>query len=218
MNLLGIIPARGGSKGIPRKNMADLCGRPLVDYTISTCLRSGVFSRLVVSTDDPEIADAARSAGAEVPFMRPESLAGDTVSPQEAVQFTLGRLREEGYEPEGLAVLFPTHPFRCVSVLRFLSGKLRDHHVVKTVVGILPGPITFLHESKTGELEPLMEAPGTPCHAPAGNFYGVNFGEVQHEYYLHELTDPVERIDIDTPADLDVAREVVARGLYDFDA
>lgn len=218
MNLLGVIPARGGSKGIPHKNIVDLCGRSLIAYTIETCLRSGVFSRLVVSTDDPDIAEAARAAGAEVPFMRPGSLAGDAISPQEAVQFTVERLREGGCEPEGLAVLFPTHPFRSVSMLRLLVGKMDDHHVVKTVVGIRPDPMTFLCENETGALEPLLNATGGACYAPVGNFFGVGFGKTRHEYFLHPLTDPVERIDIDTPADLDVAREIIARGLYDFDA
>jgi CMP-N-acetylneuraminic acid synthetase len=233
MNTLCVIPARGGSKGIPHKNIVDVCGRPLIDYTIASSLASGVFSRVVVSTDDPVIADVARGCGAEVPFLRPWALAGDTASPHLGVEYTLDRLKEEGYEPDGLVVLFPTHPFRTVSMVRFLAARMADHHIVKTVVRVHPGPMTYLSESGDGRLEPLLGGdecdPGTAAfQVPAGTFYGVNrrywdmaktpgvrLGE-SFRYYFHELGDSIECIDIDSPEDLEVAREVIGRGLYDF--
>lgn len=223
MNLLCVIPARGGSKGIPRKNIVDLCGRPLIDYTIATCLAAGVFTRIVVSTDDPEIAEVARASGAEAPFLRPRDLAGDAVSPQSAVEYTLERLKRDGYVPQGLAILFPTHLFRTVSMLRQLTGLMAAHHVVKTVIPIRPHPLLYLSENSGGSLEPLLAGDesllaANRYHAPAGTFFGVNMGPHRREYYLHELADPIERIDIDSPADLEEAREVIARGLYDFRA
>ena len=75
--ILGLIPARGGSKGVPGKNIRHLGGRPLIEYTIEAARLSNVVDRLVVSTDAEEIADVARSLGADVPFMRPSELAGD---------------------------------------------------------------------------------------------------------------------------------------------
>ena len=74
MTVLGVITARGGSKGIPRKNLKLLAGRPLIAYTVETAQISGAFDRLILSTDDQAIADAARPLGCEVPFMRPAEL------------------------------------------------------------------------------------------------------------------------------------------------
>jgi CMP-N-acetylneuraminic acid synthetase len=75
--VLAIIPARGGSKGIPRKNIRDLCGKPLIAYSIEAAIKSRLINRVIVSTDDEEIAEISKSFGAEVPFMRPVCLAED---------------------------------------------------------------------------------------------------------------------------------------------
>src|SRR5438094_524278 len=82
--ILGLIPARGGSKGVPGKNLAMLGGKPLIAWTIDAARKSGVLYRTIISTDDPAIAAAARNAGADVPFMRPAALAADA-SPTGAV-------------------------------------------------------------------------------------------------------------------------------------
>lgn len=236
MRLLCVIPARGGSKGIPRKNVADVCGRPLIAYTIASALEAGVFERVVVSTDDSEIAGAARSCGAEVPFLRPVQFATDVASPHLGVEYTVERLKQDaGYEAEGLVVLFPTHPFRTLGMVRSLAGLLPGHHTVKTVIPVYPGPLSYLAEERDGRLEPILTGDEqtlreTVHHVPAGTFYGVNFGHWRqthrfidrrnhsYRYYHHALTDPVEQIDIDTPGDLAVARAIISRGLYDFTA
>lgn len=222
MNLLGIIPARGGSKGIPGKNISDVCGRPLMDYTISVCLKSGVFSRLIVSTDSSRIAKIAQKCGAEAPFLRPKEFASDTASPQHAIEYTKKRLAAEGYEADALAVLFPTHPFRNVSMLRTLASKISDYHFIQTVLPIKVSKITYLIEQQ-GRLEPLLAQDETLIdqgvhHIPAGSFYGVNFQRYEKEYYFHQLTDPIEQIDIDTQEDLEVTRAIISNELYDFDA
>ena len=83
MRILGIIPARGGSKGIPRKNLADVCGRPLIAWSIASgkeLLAAQVLARCIVSTDDEEIAAVARAFGADVPFLRPSAAATDTAA------------------------------------------------------------------------------------------------------------------------------------------
>lgn len=108
-SVLGIIPARGGSKGIPRKNITSLNNRPLIDYTIDASLGSDRIDRTVVSTDDEEIADTAANAGADVPFMRPASLAEDDTPSEPVVTHTLNEL-SEGFE--ALVLLQPTSPLR----------------------------------------------------------------------------------------------------------
>src|SRR6185503_2468342 len=103
MRCLGLIGARGGSKGIPRKNLVDLAGNPLIYYTFSEALKSKALDRVVLTTDDPEIAEFAKSCGVEVPFMRPDHLATDTAVMSDAIQHALDWLREhEGYVPDAL--------------------------------------------------------------------------------------------------------------------
>lgn len=95
MNVIGVILARGGSKGIPKKNIKPLNGKPLIAYTIENALKSGVFNELVVSTDSEEIAEVARFYGAQIPFMRPEELAGDIIWSRDALQHAV--LESEKY-------------------------------------------------------------------------------------------------------------------------
>ena len=110
---LALIPARGGSKGLPRKNLRLLGGRPLITWTIEHALASRCVDRVVVSTDDPEIAEVAVANGAEAPFLRPASLATDTSPTIEAVRHALDWLHEEdGQTFDLLALLEPTSPLR----------------------------------------------------------------------------------------------------------
>ncbi len=106
-----IIPARGGSKRIPRKNIKLFHGQPIIAYSIQAGLAAGVFERVVVSTDDVEMAEVARSLGAEVPFMRPAELADDHAGTVEVIQHALADLAATGYEPEYACCLYATAPF-----------------------------------------------------------------------------------------------------------
>lgn len=119
MRILGVITARGGSKSIPRKNIKGLCGKPLIAYTIAAAKESGVFDRIILSTDDREIADVAKCYGCEVPFMRAAELAQDTTPHLPVMQHAVQWLREhEGYEPDYVAILQPTAPLRQAFHLR----------------------------------------------------------------------------------------------------
>ncbi len=110
---LAIVPARGGSKGVPRKNLYPLAGRPLIAHTILTARRATSLERLIVSTDDAEIADVARAYGAEVPFLRPAEIAGDETPDLPVFQHALTVLgKSEGYRPDVIVHLRPTQPFR----------------------------------------------------------------------------------------------------------
>jgi CMP-N,N'-diacetyllegionaminic acid synthase len=111
--ILGLIPARGGSKSIPRKNIKLLAGKPLIAWTIEAALQSQMLSRVIVSTDDPEIAQVAREWGAETPFLRPPELARDDSSSMSVVLHMLQWLEEqEQFSPDNVLLLQPTSPFR----------------------------------------------------------------------------------------------------------
>jgi N-acylneuraminate cytidylyltransferase len=113
MEVLGIIPARGGSKSIPRKNIKLLAGRPLITWSIDEARKSRLLTRVIVSTDDEEIAAVARECGAEVPFLRPVELAGDFSTDVEFLLHALNFLHEkDGYEPHVVVRLPPTSPLR----------------------------------------------------------------------------------------------------------
>lgn len=108
MNTFALIPARGGSKGIPRKNIKLIAGKPLIVWTIEAALRSSLISAVVVSTDDLEIADIARRAGAQVPFMRPSELAQDQTPGLDPVLHALDQLPQY----DSVLLLQPTSPLR----------------------------------------------------------------------------------------------------------
>jgi CMP-N,N'-diacetyllegionaminic acid synthase len=110
---LGIIPARGGSKGLPGKNIRPLCGKPLIAWTIEKALKSKHLDAVLVTTDSPEIADIARKHGAAVPFLRPARLATDTAATFPVVRHALDHLRAaEGREFDYIVLLEPTSPLR----------------------------------------------------------------------------------------------------------
>ncbi len=111
--ILGIVIARGGSKSIPRKNIRPFCGKPLIAWSIEAGRDSGVLDRLIISTEDKEIADIARTLGAEVPFIRPAELAEDVTPTLPVLQHAVQWLREhEGYYPDYVLLLEPTSPGR----------------------------------------------------------------------------------------------------------
>ena len=111
MKVLGVIPARGGSKGVPRKNIKELAGKPLIQYTIEEAQKVASITELIVSTEDEEIATISQQLGAKVPFLRPEALAGDKVPTIEVLIDILKRYKEEGQEFDCLCLLQPTTPF-----------------------------------------------------------------------------------------------------------
>lgn len=120
MRILGIVPARGGSKGIPRKNLADVCGRPLIAYSIETgrqLLDNGTLARCIVSTDDDEIAACAKALGADVPFMRPAAAATDTAKALAYVLHALEVLEPQDGAYDAVMLLQPTSPIRNAAVI-----------------------------------------------------------------------------------------------------
>ncbi len=111
MKSICIITARGGSKRIPRKNVKEFCGKPIIAYSIQAALDSGLFDEIMVSTDDKEIADIAVSYGAKVPFLRSEATANDYASSDDALREVLVEYKKRGMEFDVLCCIYPTAPF-----------------------------------------------------------------------------------------------------------
>jgi len=108
---LAVIPARGGSKRIPRKNIKPFCGRPMIAWSIEAAGDSGCFDRIIVSTDDNEIADIAQECGAEVPFMRPAELSDDYTGTTAVVAHAVDWQKQNGQSPVNVCCLYATAPF-----------------------------------------------------------------------------------------------------------
>lgn len=163
MKILGLIPARAGSRGIPRKNLAPLGGRPLIAWTIAAA-RATRVDRVVVSTDDADIAAVSRQHGAETPFLRPARLAGDDTPALPVIADALDALeRDEGWCADAVAYLQPTSPFRDASDIDAAIALLGDDDT-DTVVSVMPVPHNMLpsslmRETPAGRLE-FLAAPG----------------------------------------------------------
>jgi len=140
-NIIAIIPARGGSKGIPRKNIIDLGGYPLIAYSIVAAKMSKMISRVIVSTDSEEIAKIAKGYGAEVPFLRPAEFATDKAGDYEVLKHALNWLKEnENFEPDYLVHLRPTTPLR--------DPKIIDEAIKKFVEADETTALRSAHELK----------------------------------------------------------------------
>ncbi|MEW5984275.1 MAG: acylneuraminate cytidylyltransferase family protein [Acidobacteriota bacterium] len=124
--VLGLVPARGGSKGLPGKNLRQLVGRPLLRYAIEAATRSGVVDRVVLTTDSDEIAAAGRLCGAEVPFIRPAELAEDATPMLPVVEHALAMLEQEGWQCDIVLLIQPTAPLRRPEQLARAVAMLRD--------------------------------------------------------------------------------------------
>lgn len=125
MSVLGLIPARGGSQRVPGKNLRLLGGKPLIVHSIEAALQVEEMDRVVVTTDSPEIARVAQQAGADVPFLRPASIATTESTELEFVQHALQELGREGFQPELIVILYPTSPFRKASSIAAAIRRIR---------------------------------------------------------------------------------------------
>lgn len=142
MRVLGIIPARGGSKGVPRKNIRHLCGKPLLSYTIDASLRSKKLTRTILSTEDPEIAEVGKSLGIDVPFMRPAELAEDTSPTLPVVLHAVEYLENEGDHFDAVCLLQPTNPLRRSEDID-ASIELLESSGADSVISVLRVPHEF---------------------------------------------------------------------------
>lgn len=146
MGLIGLIPARGGSKSIPRKNLSLCGGRPLLAWTADAAREAGVLDRILLSTDDTAIAEAGTALGLEVPFLRPADLADDASPMLPVLRHALAHLRDEGAHVDALVLLQPTSPLRTG---RHIAEAVRHYQKLKaeTLVSVVKVPHQFVPSS-----------------------------------------------------------------------
>jgi len=125
---VAIIPARGGSKRIPRKNIKDFCGQPIIAYSINAALQSGCVDKVIVSTDDPQIAEIAKEYGAEVPFIRPTELADDYTGTIPVIKDAIEQLAILGLTCSEVLCLYATAPFIVFTSKHTL---LHEHKIIR---------------------------------------------------------------------------------------
>lgn len=162
VEVLALIPARGGSKGIPGKNIKLLGGYPLIAFSIAAAGRAEEVNRIIVSTDDQKIAAVAREHGAEVPFLRPTAFAQDDSPDLPVFQHALGWLKqEEKYQPDVVVQLRPTSPFRPPDLVAGAIRVLLDHPEADSVRGVVPSrqnPYKMWRIDEQGRLAPVLES------------------------------------------------------------
>ncbi|MCH8876639.1 MAG: acylneuraminate cytidylyltransferase [Chloroflexi bacterium] len=160
LEVLAVVPARGGSRSIPRKNIKPFAGHPLMAYSIAAGLQSNSVTRVIASTDDEEIAEVARNYGAEVPFLRPAELAQDHTTDLPVFQHALDWLRrEEEYVPEIVVQLRPTSPIRPLDCVDRAVEILMDHAEADSVRGVVPSgqnPYKMWVIQESGSITPLI--------------------------------------------------------------
>lgn len=231
-NVLCVIPVRGGSKGIPRKNLRPIAGRPLVEWTVLQALEAqadlaeDVRFRVVVSTDDRELADIAAAAGAEVPFLRPAELAEDTTATEPVVEHAMAHYRHHGFPPDAVVLLQATSPLRLPETIARAVREF-ERCGADSMVGVIPqGPFIWAAgETPRAEYD-VMNRPRrqeltreTYRYRENGSLY-VTSADIYDQ--LHNrlggtielfIMDDVEGVDIDTPIDFAVA-EAQLRATY----
>lgn len=159
MKILAIIPARGGSKGVPRKNIYPLAGKPLIAWTIEAALAASGLDRVIVSTDDENIAAVSREYGAEVPFLRSSELAADDTKTLPVLQDVVSRLRTtDGYCPDAVMTLQPTSPLRTPrhideAISMFKADKNADSLVSCVEVPHIFHPLSIMRMNENGYLQ-----------------------------------------------------------------
>jgi CMP-N-acetylneuraminic acid synthetase len=227
MNVLGLVPARSGSKGVPGKNIRALAGRPLLGYTAAAARESGVIDRLVLSTDDGAIAEVGRRAGFEVPFLRPAALAADDTPMLPVITHAVDTLAADGWRPEIIVLLQPTSPLRRGAHIRGAVELLRSSGA-DSVVSVVEVPRhlspDYVMRIDGGVLKPFLAEGAAvtrrqdvrPAYSREGTVYAFRratlerFGSIYGERCLPIVVDAADSLSIDTPADWDEAERRLA--------
>ena len=228
MKILALIPARGGSKRLPGKNIRLLGGRPLIGWTIGAARDSGVCSAIIVSTDDEGIAQVARAQGADVPGLRPAELASDTAGSVEVALHALEQHEKEHGPVDGLLLLQPTSPFRTADTIRAAVQKFIESAGQHPVVSVSPAashPAWCFRTTEHG-MEPFLGWKSLnkrsqdlePAFVLNGAIYLIAPDRLRKESSFLTadtqpliMKDPGEQIDIDTLADWEIAESTLAR-------
>lgn len=229
MEILGLIPARGGSKGIPGKNICSLAGRPLLAYTADAALGSATLSRVVLSTDDRQIAEIGRSLGLDVPFLRPAELSRNESPAMDVIQHALRFLSsEQNYQPDAVMLLQPTSPLRRSEHIDE-AATLLEESTADSVVSVEPVPHQFnpvsVMKLADGQLTPFLTGEAITRRQDKPQVFARNgpailltrtrvLLEQQSLYGEHcrpLLMGSHESIDIDDPDDLEYAEFLLSK-------
>ena len=234
-DILALIPARGGSKGIPHKNIREFAGYPLIAWSIAAGSQAKSVSRVIVSTDDDQIADVAREYGAEVPFMRPHDLAQDRTPDLPVFEHALKWLEDiEGYKPDYIVQLRPTSPIRPTDMVDGAVKILIENPDADSVRGVVPAsqnPYKMWNfKGYDRPLKPLLDVEGVtePYNAPrqilpqaywqTGHIDAIRTKTITHKNSLTGdvvyplVIDPRYTVDIDTLSDWEKYESLVYRG------
>jgi CMP-N-acetylneuraminic acid synthetase len=232
---LALIPARGGSKSIPRKNILDFAGYPLIAFSIAAGLAAETVTRLIVSTDDEEIAAISRRYGAETPYLRPTEYSQDNTPDLSVFQHALHWLAEnENYQPDIVVQLRPTSPFRRVRHIDQAVYRLIEHpeaDAVRTVCVPFQNPFKMWRIGPDGLMQPLgleLGVPNEPYNQPrqvlpevywqtgyvdaAWSDTILNKDSMTGDVILPLVIDPSEWVDIDSPDDWRRAERLIESG------
>lgn len=217
MKIVGLIPARGGSKGIPGKNLRLLAGKPLIQWTVESAVEAGALDRLILSTDDDRIAETARALGVEVPFRRPANLATDDAAMIDVVVHALEELAVRSYHPDAVAVLQPTSPLRTSRHIRMATEALDGFDSVCSVVPVPKqlSPHYLMRIGERGYLEHFLKEGASytrrqdvpTAYSREGTIYLVRreiplqVGNLYGSRCLPLLIEPHESLSIDEPQD-----------------
>lgn len=226
--VLAIVPARGGSKGVPDKNVRTLAGRSLLDRTADVARRSGVIDRIVLTTDSDAIAAAGKEAGLEVPFKRPSTLAQDDTPMLPVVSHAVDELSRRGWDADLIVLLQPTSPLRQPDHIRCAVEMLRtsDADSVVTVVEIprhlspdyvmrIDGDVLTPFLPEGARITRRQDA--RPAYSRDGTVYAFRrstldrFGNIYGEKCRPLVIDPQDSLSIDSPADWDAAERILAQ-------
>ena len=230
VKVLALIPARGGSKGIPRKNIKRLAGYPLIAYSIAAAQRADSVDRVLVSTDDPEIAEIAKEFGAEVPFLRPDELAQDDTRDLPVFQHALTWLKDqEGYQPDLVIQLRPTSPFRSPALIDRAVKILLENTQATSVRGVVlskQNPYKMWKVQEDGRMVPILEIDQPESYnmprqeLPATYWQTGHIDVIRSETILNGSMsgekvhacqiDPVFSIDLDNPLDWQNAETLIS--------
>lgn len=149
--ILAVIPARGGSKRIPGKNIRPFSGRPIIEYSIEAALQSGVFDRVIVSTDNDEIAAVARRCGAEVPFVRPEELSDDFATTTPVMQHAVQQIHSADVPVEFACCIYGTAPFVEAGEIRAGLDRLREHPTAQFSLSVTTFPYAIFRSLRSND-------------------------------------------------------------------
>ena len=214
-----IITARGGSKRIPRKNIRPFLGRPILEYSIEAALRSDLFDEIMVSTDDEEIAQVAKRAGAKVPFFRSDSTSNDFATTAEVIAEVLAAYEQIGEEFDTVCCIYPTAPFVTANAIR-TAMKLLEQERADCVIPVVkfsfpPQRGVIIREGKIAPKWPENMAKRSqdlePLYHDCGQFYCLNVGSFRQqraiwmENAVAFVQDEKYVQDIDTPEDWEIA-------------